>query len=84
MKTSSDDATAFKTIPFTWPKGYKSDGVHAGLRQDKKDMGWIYSEVPAQAAGTYTTNQIDQKADQSRPPIAGSYHEFSQCQFSHR
>lgn len=58
MQTSSDDATAFKTIPFTWPKGYKSDGVHAGLRQDKKDMGWIYSEVPAQAAGTYTTNQF--------------------------
>lgn len=58
MQTSSDDATAFKTIPFTWPKGYKSDGVHAGFRQDKKDMGWIYSEVPAQAAGTYTTNQF--------------------------
>ncbi|MQS75562.1 bifunctional glutamate N-acetyltransferase/amino-acid acetyltransferase ArgJ [Companilactobacillus halodurans] len=50
----------YQIIPFTWPKGYKSDGVHAGLRKNpqKKDMGWLYSKVPAQAAGTYTTNQF--------------------------
>jgi len=51
---------AYQVVPFIWPKGYKSDGVHAGLRKNpaKKDMGWLYSEVPAQAAGTYTTNQF--------------------------
>lgn len=58
MQTSSDDAIAYNIVPFTWPKGYKSDGVQAGLSKDKKDMGWIYSEQPAQAAGTYTTNQF--------------------------
>lgn len=51
---------SYEVIPFTWPKGYKADGVHAGLRKnpEKKDMGWLYSQVPAQAAGTYTTNQF--------------------------
>ncbi|AKP67885.1 bifunctional glutamate N-acetyltransferase/amino-acid acetyltransferase ArgJ [Companilactobacillus ginsenosidimutans] len=57
MKTSSEDAIAYNVVPFAWPKGYQSDGIHAGLREGK-DMGWIYSEVPAQAAGTYTTNQF--------------------------
>jgi len=60
MQSFIEKETIYQVIPFTWPKGYKSDGVHAGLRKnpDKKDMGWIYSEVPAQAAGTYTTNQF--------------------------
>lgn len=50
----------YEVVPFTWPKGYKADGVYVGLRKnpEKKDMGWLYSEVPAQAAGTYTTNQF--------------------------
>jgi len=52
--------TTYEVTPFTWPTGYKADGVHVGLRKNptKKDMGWLYSEVPAQAAGTYTTNQF--------------------------
>jgi len=60
MQIFLDKKSTYKVVPFTWPIGYKSDGVHAGLRknQDKKDMGWLYSEVPAQAAGTYTTNQF--------------------------
>lgn len=45
------------TNTFTWPKGYSTDGTHAGLR-DKLDMGWLVSSVPAQAAGTYTTSQF--------------------------
>lgn len=44
--------------PFTWPKGYTSDAVHAGLRHKKLDLGWVVSTVPAAAAGVYTTNQI--------------------------
>lgn len=43
---------------FKWPQGFASDGVHAGLRKERKDMGWLYSQVPAQAAGCYTTNQF--------------------------
>ncbi|MQS52822.1 bifunctional glutamate N-acetyltransferase/amino-acid acetyltransferase ArgJ [Companilactobacillus mishanensis] len=58
MQTSLEDKYAHQIIPFAWPKGYSSDGVHAGLREDRNDMGWIFSEVPAQAAGTYTTNQF--------------------------
>lgn len=38
------------------PKGFKSGGLHCGLRRKKMDIGWIYSEVPAIAAGVFTTN----------------------------
>lgn len=57
MQSSTEKTGTYQIIPFTWPKGYQSDGVHAGLREGN-DMGWIYSEQPAQAAGTYTTNQF--------------------------
>ncbi len=50
--------TKYTEIPFTWPQGFKADGVHAGLRKEKLDMGWLYSEQPAAAAGVYTTNQF--------------------------
>ena len=40
------------------PKGFNAAGLHAGLKKIKKDLGMIYSEVPAQAAAVYTTNQI--------------------------
>ncbi|MDU4240705.1 MAG: N-acetylglutamate synthase, partial [Limosilactobacillus fermentum] len=39
---------------FTWPKGFYADGLHAGLKEEKKDLGWLYSKVPAAAAGVYT------------------------------
>lgn len=41
------------------PKGFLSVGIYAGLKKDpkKKDLGLIYSQVPATAAGVYTTNQ---------------------------
>ncbi|RSK26450.1 bifunctional ornithine acetyltransferase/N-acetylglutamate synthase [Bacillus sp. HMF5848] len=38
------------------PKGYKADGVHAGLRYKKKDVGVIVSDVPASSAAVYTLN----------------------------
>ncbi len=38
------------------PKGFKYGGVCAGLKQDKKDLGIIVSEVPAVCAGVTTTN----------------------------
>lgn len=60
MQSFLEETKTYQEVPFTWPKGYKADGVHVGLRKNpnKKDMGWLYSEVPAQAAGTYTTNQF--------------------------
>ncbi|MCO7127340.1 bifunctional ornithine acetyltransferase/N-acetylglutamate synthase [Sporolactobacillus shoreicorticis] len=38
------------------PKGFHTGGQNIGLRTGRPDMGWIYSETPAVAAGVYTTN----------------------------
>ncbi len=40
------------------PKGFYADGVHCGLKKTKVDLGWIISEVPANAAAVFTTNQV--------------------------
>lgn len=40
------------------PQGFYADGQHVGLKNKKKDLGWLYSIVPAQAAGVFTTNQV--------------------------
>ncbi len=42
----------------TSPTGFTAGGVHCGLRRKKLDFGWLYSEVPASAAGVYTTNSF--------------------------
>ena len=39
--------------------GFSFAGVSAGLKKDGiRDLGLIYSEVPAQAAGLFTTNRV--------------------------
>ncbi|KRL00884.1 bifunctional glutamate N-acetyltransferase/amino-acid acetyltransferase ArgJ [Liquorilactobacillus capillatus] len=48
----------YHEINFTWPKGFYSDGLNAGMRHKRPDLGWLYSEVPAAAAGVYTTNKV--------------------------
>jgi len=40
------------------PKGFHAGGVHAGLRYSRKDVGLIYSDVPASSAAVYTLNQF--------------------------
>ncbi|HCU42040.1 MAG TPA: bifunctional ornithine acetyltransferase/N-acetylglutamate synthase [Leuconostoc pseudomesenteroides] len=40
------------------PKGFHADGQHVGLKHKSKDLGWIYSDVPASVAGVFTTNQV--------------------------
>ncbi|WP_432418798.1 bifunctional ornithine acetyltransferase/N-acetylglutamate synthase [Cytobacillus spongiae] len=40
------------------PKGFKAAGIHAGLRYSKKDLGIIISDVPANSAAVFTTNQF--------------------------
>lgn len=40
------------------PKGFISGGQNIGMRKSRPDMGWIYSEVPAETAGVYTTNRF--------------------------
>jgi glutamate N-acetyltransferase/amino-acid N-acetyltransferase len=39
--------------------GFKASGITAGLKKkDKKDLGLIYSDVPANAAGVFTQNRV--------------------------
>lgn len=39
--------------------GFQFAGISAGIKKNgKKDLGLIYSEVPAQAAGIFTTNAV--------------------------
>lgn len=40
------------------PKGFLADGIEAGLKKERKDLGVVFSEVPATAAAVYTTNQF--------------------------
>lgn len=40
------------------PQGFQAGGFHCGIKRKRPDLGWIYSEVPAEAAGVYTTNQF--------------------------
>lgn len=41
-------------------KGFVANGIHCGIRRgkNKKDLGLIYSQVPANAAAVYTTNLV--------------------------
>jgi len=39
--------------------GFLFSGISAGIKKDgKRDLGLIYSEVPAQVAGLFTTNEV--------------------------
>ncbi|MCI8465693.1 MAG: bifunctional glutamate N-acetyltransferase/amino-acid acetyltransferase ArgJ [Lachnospiraceae bacterium] len=43
----------------TAPKGFQAAGISAGIKKGKtKDMAMVYSEVPCQAAGVFTTNVV--------------------------
>ena len=42
----------------TSPKGYHATGSHIGIKEEKKDLGMIYSEVQAKAVGVFTTNLV--------------------------
>jgi len=44
--------------PITCP-GFKAVGIHAGLKKNnEKDLGLIYSDIPATVAGVFTTNKV--------------------------
>jgi glutamate N-acetyltransferase/amino-acid N-acetyltransferase len=40
------------------PKGFSAGGLHCGIKRKRKDLGWLYCEVPANTAAVYTTNQF--------------------------
>ncbi len=42
----------------TVPLGFKAGSLHCGLKAKGEDLALIYSEVPAVAAGLFTTNKV--------------------------
>ena len=42
----------------TSPMGYYATGNHIGIKDGKKDLAIIFSEVPAKAVGVFTTNVV--------------------------
>jgi glutamate N-acetyltransferase/amino-acid N-acetyltransferase len=42
----------------TAPLGFKAAGVKARIKYDKKDVAVIMSDIPASAAGVFTTNRV--------------------------
>ncbi|MBE5868839.1 MAG: bifunctional glutamate N-acetyltransferase/amino-acid acetyltransferase ArgJ [Lachnospiraceae bacterium] len=43
----------------TAAQGFEAAAVEAGIKyQNRKDMALVYSQVPCQAAGTFTSNQV--------------------------
>jgi glutamate N-acetyltransferase / amino-acid N-acetyltransferase len=53
----NNDMVILENESVTLAKGFKAGGVHCGLKKSGNlDLGYIVSEVPATAAGVYTTN----------------------------
>lgn len=42
----------------TTPKGFHAGGLHCGIKRKRDDLGWLYSDIPANTAAVYTTNQF--------------------------
>ncbi|PYF09075.1 glutamate N-acetyltransferase [Ureibacillus chungkukjangi] len=40
------------------PRGFTAGGMHCGIKQNKKDLALLVSEVPASVAGVFTTNAV--------------------------
>jgi glutamate N-acetyltransferase/amino-acid N-acetyltransferase len=57
MEIDSIMDTAIKQ-GITAPKGFKSAGIHCGIKKIKKDLALIVSEYPATAAGVFTLNKV--------------------------
>jgi glutamate N-acetyltransferase/amino-acid N-acetyltransferase len=53
----NNDMVILENESVTLPKGFKAGGIHCGLKKSGNlDLGYVVSEVPATAAGVYTTN----------------------------
>lgn len=37
-------------------KGFHAGGLHCGIKRKRYDLGWLYSDAPANTAAVYTTN----------------------------
>lgn len=46
------------TNAITYPRGFVASGVRAGIKEKGEDMALVLSQVPAAAAGVFTTNVV--------------------------
>ncbi|WP_030001168.1 bifunctional ornithine acetyltransferase/N-acetylglutamate synthase, partial [Leptospira interrogans] len=51
------------------PKGFLSFGINIGIKDDTKDFGVIYSEIPCKATAVFTKNNFP-----GAPVIVGKEH----------
>lgn len=58
------------------PAGYKSSGIHCGIKKSRKDMALIVSDYPATAAGVFTLNKV-----QAAPVILSKKHLLESSSF---
>jgi len=42
----------------TTPKGFRSAGIHCGIKKSRKDLALIVSDLPATAAAVFTLNKV--------------------------
>src|SRR4029450_8815713 len=42
----------------TTPQGFRAAGMHCGIKREKPDLALLVSDVPASAAGVFTTNKV--------------------------
>jgi glutamate N-acetyltransferase/amino-acid N-acetyltransferase len=40
------------------PRGFRASGIHCGIKREKVDLALLVSDVPASAAGVFTTNRV--------------------------
>jgi glutamate N-acetyltransferase/amino-acid N-acetyltransferase len=40
------------------PRGFRASGVHCGIKRERPDLALLVSDVPASAAGVFTTNRV--------------------------
>lgn len=53
---SNNEIVILERESVTLPKGFQAGGMNCGIKKQKLDLGYIASDVPATAAGVYTTN----------------------------
>ena len=58
MNTTVEVVKQVKEGNILTPQGFITDGVAAGLRYNKNDIGVIFTEMPASSAAVYTKNVV--------------------------
>ncbi len=53
----TDKFTYIQNGSITSVQGFEASGIHCGLKRKRKDLALIYSKVPLNFAGTFTTNK---------------------------